>query len=99
MPMVSVARIEIGTRINKYQILVPEMDLEGAKALMLKAKEQAQELMEQAEQLNWNLVPASLVFHFENEYLEINEDPDYVHYFIKTENYGFTTPDIRVHKR
>lgn len=100
--MKQVARIVIGTHRNRYQFTIPNIDLEQARALIAQARVDARAANvaeREAVGGDYSQLPIAylqLLFNFVNEFVEINEEPEFIHVYIKEENYAFDTPDIRV---
>jgi hypothetical protein len=92
-----VARIIIGTDSNRYLLTIPNLDHEQAKTLIQEAKDRSSEGAPVA--MGIIMKQHALVFEFENERLEIDENPLFIHQYIKEENYAFDTPTIAVHVR
>lgn len=89
MAMKPVANIRIGTESMTYMITYPNITHIQVEKMIEAAMKLAEE----------EVYDASYVFEFENERLVISEEPLYIHYYIKQDNYAFDTPDVRIHNR
>jgi hypothetical protein len=94
-----VAQLLIGTNDHRYTFIIPNIGKEQLEALLMEAQVKASERNTQLREMKVPFIHIIYLFEFENETVEVCEEPLFIHRFIKEEVYAYDTPTVRVTNR